>query len=549
MSEPIRDLGSVGIITDRNPYDLPPNAVSRGVNVRFQDGKIGKAPAFRRVMELVFDASEGDTIPPLDVEPSFLFDFKYPGSPDLINIVHETGRIFQFANDSLTEVTQSGFSPLTPSDTPFTHTVLQEVSYLNRNDMIPQVWHNTDTEYDDLANWTSDHRCRALRAFKDYLIALDVTKGSDRFPTMFKWSNNAQFDTEPDSWDPSDTTKNAGENNLGDATSAFLDGAPLGNQFFFYNDSQTFRAVETGTNDVFDFKLKFNNRGIINTNCVVEHNGLHYVFDSDDIYVHDGVQTRSICEGLVRRYIYRSIDLASKNVFFVFKNPGKNTIHFCYKSADDMVSFDGSTITKCNRAAVYDTVSRTWTFDDLPNVAGWAYANIDTFRTYEDVTTSYEETGGTYNDAESGDSQHLFLGGVSSTDDGLDNVLYGFDPVEGGLLPYELDETATMPAIAFRIGVDMDEVGREVRSNSYWRAFYPQCDDFDLEGISFKFVATSFNVQDIIWGAEQSFDPQTQYHLNPDICGRYLGWYVTCEASKDFTFSGFDADVVTISHA
>lgn len=549
MSEPIRALGEVGVITDINPYDLPPNAVSRGVNVRFQEGKIGKAPAFRRIFELTY-LEEGATIPPVDVTPSFLFDFKFPGQPDLINIVSDVGSIYQFdVSGALIDVTNSSFTPLTPGELPFTHTVLQEVSYLNRVDMHPQVFHDGDTEYDDLDNWDVTHKCRALRGFKDYLIALNVTKGSDFFPTMFKWSNNALFDTEPDTWDPSDTTANAGENVLGDATSGFLDGLALGNQFFFYNDSQTFRAVETGTNDIFDFKLKFNNRGIVNTNCVVEHNGLHYVFDSDDIYVHDGVQTRSICEGSVRKYIYRSINLAKKNLFFVFKNPGKNTIHFCYQSADDMVSFDHEDTANCNRAAVYDTVSNTWTFDDLPNVVGWAYATLETGGlSYEEVTTSYEETGGTYAGEETGDNQHLVIGGVASVGDGLDNVLYGFDPVEGGILPYPLDETATMPAIAFRIGIDLDDSDSEIRAHKYFRAFYPQVDDFDLEGVSFKFAATPFNVEEPSWGDLQTFDPATQWYLNPNLYGRYLSWYVVCEADKDFRFGGFDLDAVTTSY-
>ncbi len=543
MSQPIRNLGEVGIITDLNPYDLPPNAVSRGVNVRFQEGKIAKAPAFRRVFELIYDASAGDTIPPYDLTPSFLFDFKYPGSSDLINIVEDDGRIWQFINDDIAEVTQTGFSG-TSADTPFTHTVFQGMSILNRSNMIPQVFHDADTEYDDLANWTSDHRCRALRAFKSYLIALDITKGATRYPTMIKWSDTGSYNTEP-LWDETDPTLNAGENTPGDATSAWLDGLPLANQFFIYNDSQVFRLAETGTNDVFDFKLKFNNRGIINTNCVVEHDGVHYVFDSDDIYAHDGVQTRSICEGVVRKYIYQSIDLAAKDSFFVFKSPGKNTIHFCYKSADELVAFPDAT--KCNRAAVFDTVSKTWTFDDLPNAVGWAYANIDTFRTYEDVTTDYETTGGTYNEGSTGDSQHLFIGGLASTGDGLDSVLYGFDLIEGGILPYPVDETATMPAIAYRWGIDMDETGAEIQANKYLRDFFPQIDDFDGSGVTLKFAATMYTVQVPTWGTAQAFDPSSQYHLNPDVAGRYLGWYIACTALTDFRFSGFDFDAVTIS--
>ena len=42
----LRKLGDAGIITDRNPYDLPLNAFSDGLNVIFDEGKAVRAPAF-----------------------------------------------------------------------------------------------------------------------------------------------------------------------------------------------------------------------------------------------------------------------------------------------------------------------------------------------------------------------------------------------------------------------------------------------------------------------------------------------------------------------
>src|SRR3546814_14816876 len=48
---PVRGLGSVGIIADINPYDLPPAALSAGVNVRFENGKITRGPVVRRGYE------------------------------------------------------------------------------------------------------------------------------------------------------------------------------------------------------------------------------------------------------------------------------------------------------------------------------------------------------------------------------------------------------------------------------------------------------------------------------------------------------------------
>ena len=46
---PIRGLGSVGVVTDVDPYNLPINGFTRGKNVRFHEGKVSHGPVFRDV--------------------------------------------------------------------------------------------------------------------------------------------------------------------------------------------------------------------------------------------------------------------------------------------------------------------------------------------------------------------------------------------------------------------------------------------------------------------------------------------------------------------
>ena len=48
---PVRDLGSAGVITDTAPYNIPINAFSTGINVRFDEGKVRRAPIFRKVKD------------------------------------------------------------------------------------------------------------------------------------------------------------------------------------------------------------------------------------------------------------------------------------------------------------------------------------------------------------------------------------------------------------------------------------------------------------------------------------------------------------------
>ena len=43
---PIRGLGSIVVVTDVDPYNLPINAFTRAKNVRFTEGKVTRAPYF-----------------------------------------------------------------------------------------------------------------------------------------------------------------------------------------------------------------------------------------------------------------------------------------------------------------------------------------------------------------------------------------------------------------------------------------------------------------------------------------------------------------------
>jgi hypothetical protein len=534
----VRQMGAVGIVTDVSPFDLPPNGISRGVNIRFSDNKVGKAPA-HRLVDTLLDSS-ATTVTPL--ESAWIFSYLYPGSSDTIGIVDSTGRIFHWINASMSEVTQVGFSG-SSATIPFTTMMLAGVQYVNRSNMIPQRFLPSDTNYDDLENWTSDWRCRALRAFKDFPVALDVTKGANRYPTMIKWGNAAQYGAVSTSWDHTDPTTNAGENTPGDATSAWLDGLTLRNAFVMYNDTQVYSMTESLDFEVFNFRKLFDNRGIINTNCVVEVNNLHYVFDRNDIYVHDGVQHRSIVTGRVRKFIFDSIDLSSKDAFFVAHNPRHKEIKFFYRSGDELIGFPGGT--KCNRSAVYNYDSDTWTFYDHPNIVGATAVAISTFSTWADYTTAWDVTGGTWYESGSANTKHEVLLGLHASDVITDSRLYGFDLIEGGLLPYPIDEDATLEGIAYRTGIDMDDSGEEIQAYKVVTAFYPQIEDFNGDGVYIKLSGALFNVATPTWETETNFDPSEDYKVDSRAGGRYLGWYIRCTATTDFRFTGFDADIQT----
>src|SRR5690348_8820900 len=121
----VRNLSQYGVITDVDPYNLPPNAFSMGINTRFEGGSVLRAPVFRRVPVTL---SQSD--------PRFLTSDLPPGSFDTIYIGYLNGRVSSYVNNAETDVSITSYSP-TPQETPYTGVSLGSVYYINRSDRVP----------------------------------------------------------------------------------------------------------------------------------------------------------------------------------------------------------------------------------------------------------------------------------------------------------------------------------------------------------------------------------------------------------------------------
>lgn len=561
---PIRNLGQIGVITDVNAYDLPPNGVSMANNVRFEDGKIKRAPVFRSVLDTASST------------PVFTFTFEVPNGYDKIGIADRDGRVWFVQQGVETEVTQTNWFPQTNvssiatdwtalgidfttdeyairigdeseavSDEPYTYTYLQGIGYLNRGDRVP--WYITPTAslFANLPNWTSTWRCRSLRAYKDYLVALNVTKGTNAYPTMIKWSDVVQYNAVPASWDETLTTNSAGENIIAEMKTPILDGVPLRDVFVVYSSDQVWLMEETGDALVFRFRKLFDNAGIINTNCAVEVDGRHYVFGHDDIYVHDGNSLESILDGRNWHYIYDNMNKSETDKFWVQHNPYTSEIMFAYVSGDPQANFKSTSY--CNRAALFSYKNQTWSFVDLPNSGRATHANFSTSVTWSTASGTWDATGGTWYDQDEGGDDLMFMPGVSSEANGLTySRLYGYELANGGVLPFNINTEATKPAFAERVAIDLDDTGEELRAYKVIKSIYPQVETrVAAQSVDFKFDGVEFPGSTVSWSTQVGFTPPTSYKVDTRESGRYLAWRIDTNDLNDFEFSGFDIDVVS----
>jgi hypothetical protein len=534
---PVRSLGRLGVIKDVPAWELPPDAWSSANNIRFDSGKVMRGPAHRLVENTLTSQ-----------DPHLIFPVYPDGTPEYLVICAKNGRMYKWVSGTETDYTPVGFVN-TDSDIPFSACQIGDVVYVNRETDVPYALLPTGVAFIALTNWDSTYRAKVLRSYKDFLVALNVTKGATAYPKLVKTSDIGLQGAVPVSWDHTDTTKLATENPLLSADSELLDGLQLRDDFMIYTRNQVWRMRHTQGRLVFDYRKLFDDGGVINQNCVVEVEGKHFVFGPDDIYVHDGNTKSSIVKGRVHDYIYDALQMSSVQKFFVAHNPRLHEVLFHYQADDGEAEWVGTK--GCNRVAVYNYRNDTWAFRDVPAVTSAAFLAANSGILWSDLQTAgttWDQMGGSWaslNDGE--DFRHMLYSAVQDTTFGFTtSKLLGVDMIENGsTLNFPLDTASAVEAYVERTDIDMDQMlGEQIRSYKVARALYPQLRTFgDSSTVNVRTGAKLVSAGNTEYDTTRSFNPRTAYKVDFKKGGRYLAIRYTKTDQKDFELTGHDLDV------
>jgi hypothetical protein len=534
----LRDLASLGVIADVDAYDIPTAAWSMGVNVRFKNKRVTRAPVFRDVETSLATAN-----------PRFLAVNAPSSGFDSLYIAYKSGRVYQYDNSTESNVSIAAYVD-SDSEEVYTACFENDVFYVNRNDRVPWSFVPGGAAFTTLANWDANWRAKLLRAYAGALVALNITKSGTAYPTMVKTSEFSTSGAVPTTWDHTVLTNNATENTLAEMKGPITDANTLRDVMMIYGrDEAWVMQLDPGSEDVYAYRKLFEGAGAINANCSVEVDSKHYVFGQNDLWMHDGVSKASICDQRVRDFIFQNIDISQAERCYVFHDRVKKEIHFCYVSGDRVVGFDAANGTGCNRQAVYDYVNDTWSFDDLPFVFFTAAANLDQSLTYTTVTSTYNTIGGTYLDQEDSLKKTTVMVAGASTTYSLTASLYAFDPQgPGSTVAFSVNTNATLGWLLEREGIDLDEVAADLPGYKMVASLYPQ-GRFEpgASAIEFSVGAADYANQSINWSAYQTYDGSTLYKLDFNVAGRYLAVRIRHDDYHYVTLSGFDMDVAIIS--
>lgn len=539
---PLRNLGTIGVISDIGPHYLPSNAFTKAVNVIFDEDRVQRAPVFKQLYPAIrsllsydasvttyatdtasYDAATGGSA----ANSRFAGSYADPVYGESVFVCDNDGVVRNYPDGVMSDA-----SPATgyvTNDEPWSHAQVAGLSYLARKGMRPYVRNiKTDSAYTLIAgDWDTTHTARVVRGYLDYVIMLGITKGATEYPTMVKWSNPVEYGSVVTSvaWDPTNPGYIAGENVIPEMTTGIVDGLSLGTNFILYSNDQVWLMEYTGSSLVFNFRRLFPTGGVFNTNCVVEVEGKHFVFGEDDIYIHDGVSRQSIADKRVRRFIFNSLNRDKRKSAFIHHDPISNLVYFCYATADADVAWAGTQF--CNRAAIYNYRSDTWSFMDMPNVVGSGLV--------------------TYTSATGNQKVSMVLGATDNANGLTESRVYAMDLPAAPVVTAAVTDEALKPAIAERTGLDLDdpETGLPLRSYKTVKQIVPQV--LADSPVTWELGATDLPTGTPVYQTAVSFDPLTDYKVDTKASGRYLAYRLTSESSDNFALTGFDADVVSLS--
>lgn len=321
----VDDIASIGSVSDVPGYQLPPEAWTLALNMRYKDNALEALSGWTQVFGT----------------PLYAPHFAMPAvtTSQIFWLYTSLTKAAVWDGTTHTDVTRAAGDYAATDSWNWNGTIFGGIPILNNGVDVPQYWStlSTATKLANLPNWPSTLRAKVVRSFGPFLFAVSLTSSGAQFPHRVRWSDVADPGSLPSSWDIADPTKLAGEVDLPDVLAGNLvDALPLGSTLFVYKESSIWRARFVGGQAVFDFGQSswVTTSGLLGPRCVcISGDGLkHVLATQDDIIWHDGNSVNSILTGRQRKRLQNEIDTSNYAQSFMFPNPFNAEIWFCYPS-------------------------------------------------------------------------------------------------------------------------------------------------------------------------------------------------------------------------
>lgn len=499
---------AVGVFTDPNPSDLPMNAWTNARNVKFRNGKASKSQGHDKVF------------PDTPANPLYLIPYLTQNTPYWF--LGTDTKIYRTSGSSWQDVsrTTGGDYAASPTNS-WNGGFLNGVLVMNNGVDTPQSLQPNDSDFKDLPNWPVNTKAEVIRPFKNYLVALNITKSSVNQPTTVKWSSPADPGEVPFTWDETDATNDAGENFLADTAGAIVDGVKLKDSFIIYKEDSVYAMRYIGGTFIFQFQQLFDDVGMLSTNCAAEFDGKHFVVGQGDVYVHNGVQKQSVIDGKMKDYLFNAIKNTSIRNVFVVPDYNQSEMWICYQSSD------ADPTANADRALIWNWKEDTWTVRDLPNVIYATHGIVDPQK----------------DDDWDGDAQEW----------NLDTTVWdssSYNPAKtrllllsrGALDCYVVGDSSVFDGVSFQSRLEKtDMYFEDDQKVKFVSSITPHIRG---NGICQVYVGKSM-IQDspVEWFGPFNYTIGSDYKIDCRVSGRYIGVRFEFDSSGDWQFNGYTIEM------
>lgn len=346
-------VGQYGVIKDQPAHELPLNAWSDAVNMRFIEQGAERFLGQKRL----FDVSAA--------RPIWLQQFNAGG----VRWWLHAGKDAFYADD--------GVNPrqtITPASAPtgqdsdrWTGGFFNGVFVANNGVDAPIYWSGSGV-MQPLPNWPAGLRCKSLRAYKNTLVAAGIKRGATDLPHTVLWSSLTDPGAVPDSYDVNDLTKEAGEFPLAEDPSLVVDQMSLGDMNVIYKEQSMWGMSPSGDNLIYTFHRLPGDIGALTRGCVANIPIGHVILAPGDVILHAGQGPKSIITSVLRRWLFNQIDSTNRTLSFVVANPTTHEVWVCFPELGQST---------CTKAAVWNWRDNTWAIRQLPGITYGAAGQID----------------------------------------------------------------------------------------------------------------------------------------------------------------------------
>jgi hypothetical protein len=511
---PLRGIGSGGIVTDQDPYDLELTQFPDGNNVLFENGRLGKAKGYVSEQSM-------QTHPPTHVQA-----WAADGNSSIV--VGTQTKLFKYDGQSLTNLTKTSDATNYSNSSRWQSEQIGTGLMFNNGSDVPQYISPTDTRFADIPNWPSTLTTKCIKPYNSFLVMVGYSTSGGSHPYSVRWSDEYDPAGVPSSYDITSTTNLAGANTLSGKNGKLIDQLTLGNSQIIYAETGVFAMDFIGAPFVFSFRELFTDDGIINRGACASFMNQHLVVGNNDIYLHDGNSKKSIADKRVRDRFFNTIVNTESIFCTTMEHRSEVWIAYSDDSAPDSFS--------ANRALVYNYAQDAWSFVDLPNVRAMTLA-----------VSMDDPSQGDWNDLPAGLSwgEETELWSTASQTTAAEPMRV-FSVSHYGQAIFRMDYSYQNTGSASFIEatkIDLDAILRtSTNSIKQINGFLPQIEGSGTVSI---YVGTSNTpTGGVLWKSPVVYNIDTDHKVDLRASGRYLALRFESQSTQgNWNITGLDIDI------